>query len=294
MSSARSGWRRWRVVGVLVAAGLDLAVLPRYPVLAGSLDAAGVGIGIWRTRSIRRAYRATRAEGFGRWESAGTALGELPAPLQILVLMDIGGWWALGRPLARRHRPAPGRLTLPYGLSERIFCSIFVPLSVIEVVVTGYFVHHTPVWLDWDLAGITGTWFLIGLGLQNTVFPHELSRDVLRIRHGALTCLDLPVTLIESVSSSALGFKEERIPPGSLAVSTKDGTNVCLRLRSPWHPAMPTDPAVSRVTGVDDAVSTVFFSVDDPKRTADAIRGVLAAHDAGARDEGASPLFGRQ
>ncbi len=282
------------MVGVLVAAGLDLVVLPRYPIWAGGLDGVGVATGIWRTRAIRRAYRAARAGGFGRWDAAGSALGRLPGPVRALVLMDIGGWWALGRLLARRHRPAPGQLALSYGLSERIFCLIFAPLSVIEVVVTGYFVHHTPIWLDWDLAGITGTWFLIGLGLQNKVFPHELSRDVLRIRHGALICLDLPVTLIESVSCSALGFKEERIPPGSLAVSTKDGTNLRLRLRSPWHPVLPADPAVSRVTGDEDGVTAVFLSVDDPKRAADAIRGVLAAQDVGARDEGATALFGRQ
>ena len=294
MSSARSGWRRWQVVGILVAVGLDLAVLPRCPVLVGSLDVVGLGIGIWRIRSIGRAYRATRAEGFGRWNSAGTALGELPGTVRILILMNIGGWWALGRLLARRSRPAPGHLTLSYGSSERIFCSIFAPLSVIEVVVIGYFVHHTPVWLDWDLAGVAGAWLFLAVGLQNNVFPHELSRDVLRIRHEALTCLDLPVTLIESVSYSALGFKEERIPPGSLVVSTKDGTNLRLRLRSPWHPVMPIDPAVSRAPVDDDAVSTVFLSADDPKRAADAIRRMLASHDVGARDEGASATLEHQ
>jgi len=102
------------------------------------------------------------------------------------------------------------------------------------------------------------------------------------------------VTLIESVSYSALGFKEERIPPGSLVVSTKDGTNLRLRLRSPWHPVMPIDPAVSRAPVDDDAVSTVFLSADDPKRAADAIRRMLASHDVGARDEGASATLEHQ
>lgn len=279
MSRRQPGRRRWRAVAILMAAALDLAVLPRYPVLAGSLDGAGLAVGIWRTRRIRRAYRAARAGGLGRWEAAAAVLEVLPRPVQALVLMDIGGWWARGRLLARRYRPAPDRITLPYGLSERIFCAVFVPVSVIEVIVTGYFVHHTPIWLDWDLAGIAGTWFLFGLGLQHKVFPHELSPDRLRIRHGALTCLDLPVALIDSVSISAIGFKEERAWPGSLVVSTKEGTNLRLRLLRPWRPVLPADPAVSRASE-DDSVITVYLSVDDPRLAIELLRAARVAHEA--------------
>ncbi|HZU72695.1 MAG TPA: hypothetical protein VE990_07975 [Acidimicrobiales bacterium] len=274
MKSARGPGRHWQAVLAVVGFGVDLALLPHYPVVAGTVEAAALALGLWRMRRLRRTYRSARAEGLTRWDSTAASLGLLPPLARALVMMDLGSWWAFGRLLGRRHRGGPDRFVLSYGLAERLLCSVLVPLSAVEVVVTGYFLHRTPVWPDWDLAGLAGTWFLLGLGLQNKAFPHELTREQLRIRHGALTRLDLPVQQIESVSWAALGFcAEELAREGSLAVTTKEGVNLRLRLRGPWHPGQSGDPAV-RVAG-DGSVTTAYLSVDDPRRAAELIRSLL-------------------
>jgi hypothetical protein len=266
---------RWRLAAGLVLAATDIALLPRYPALGGSFDAVAMAIGVWRFRALGRRYRQARRSGQDRWGALNLALEVLPGPVRIMILLDLGSWRAVSAVLrgSRRSLP-PGGLSFGYGRSERMLCWVFVPLSVLEVVVTGYFMHRTPIWLDWDLAGVAGIWFLFGLGLQFAVFPHLVSEDGLVLRHWALTRLDVPSALIASVASAPLGFgAAETSHPGALVVSTKDGVTVRVDLREEWHPKLVPDRAV-RLVGTG-GVSRIYFSADEPGALAAALRRVL-------------------
>ena len=217
----------------------------------------------WRKWSAAlgvRVYRHERQGGADRDEALDAAVqASLPGPVAFLVRNQVqllSSLVLLAR--RRRHGVPPGAVALGYDRAVRPLAVVMLVLSVVELAVIELAVPWPTVRLVLLVLGAYALLFVLGMTAANTVRPHVLTADQLRLRSGSWADVRVPVHRV------ATALAQTRHAPSSVVSVTGDElvmgvagtTNVEVRLVGPTP--------ISTGRGSRD-VSTVRFAVDDPR-----------------------------
>ena len=208
---------------------------------------------------------------------AVAAASRVLALLRLAVTWEVMVCRSLARWVARRPAGAgPGVQTFGYARSVTPLFWVFIVVSAIEVPVA-----H--VLLPWHWAqvaslalGVWGLFWMLGLLAAQHVHPHLVDGRGLRVRSGGHVDVDLPWSVVRSVTRHRRDLPSSRTvqlgtasPSGAgavLSLPSSSETRVDVRLAGPTEVRLPKGPVV---------VTEVRLHVDDPAAFVAAVRAHL-------------------
>lgn len=197
---------RWALpVVVLVEAGLVLGgrlSLGEAVVVVVALEAALAVLVVGELAAGMAVYRTARANGLARSAALEQLVrSALPAPLARLVLAEARLYQSLALWLrGRRDGVGPGDHPLPYAGQSRALMLVMLGLSVAELVAVELLLPWRTLRLVLLVLGVWAVVFVLGLLAAETVRPHVLGADALRLRVGTSYDARVPLASVASVA----------------------------------------------------------------------------------------------
>ncbi|MFG1921006.1 hypothetical protein [Cryptosporangium sp. NPDC048952] len=171
------------------------------------------------------------------------------------VLFELRIYRNIVRWIARRPDVRSGE---PFGYAQLVtpVLCLWIFGSAVETVVVHFIVPWEGPRLVLDVIGVWGLLWMVGFLAGMRVYPHLVTPEALRVRHGGNTDLKLTWDTIESVTHRRKdlesSIKTLRFSDDELFVAVNNEVNVRVVL---------TEPIVVR----DREVTAVSFYADDPK-----------------------------
>lgn len=173
-------------------------------------------------------------------------MNQVLALVRRAVVFEISLYRSLFRWATRRYDVPPGAERYPYVGAVSVLLWAFIVVSAVELVVFHVILPWEVVRLVVDVVSLWGLAWMIGLAASFYVYPHLVTPDGLRVRHGSRTDLTVPWDDIAAIGVRERGRERSR----ALQVdSTDDGTvlnvviasrtNVDVRLRRPLTVRLP-------------------------------------------------------
>lgn len=199
-----------------------------------------------------------------------------------LIRFEVSLYKSLTLWILRRPDVPPGTIPVPYvgGVSALLWA--FICVSAVELVAFHLILPWETVRLIVDIASVWGLVWMLGYAASLHVYPHLITTEGLRVRHGSPTDVLVPWSSIAAISSKERGRERSKAVQyddaggragGVLNVVIGSLTNVDLTL---------AQPVLVHAGGVEREVGTVRFRVDDPHtlltqaREAHTVRGSAA------------------
>lgn len=204
---------------------------------------------------------------------------QLPGMAWEGLLMELALYRSLARWITRQ--PDVPAETTAIGYSQLVGPMLWLWIfgSATEVVVVEMVLRQASA--DWVEAirltllvvGIWGVMWMLGMMASYRVRPHLLGPDLLRIRNGARTWVDVPLAAVATtqVNEHELPgiIRAVHIQEGLLLVGVSSRTNVELVL---------TGPTALRTSKGETTVDRVGLWVDDPRAVAAQLQTTLGPH----------------
>ncbi|EXG79822.1 hypothetical protein [Cryptosporangium arvum] len=171
------------------------------------------------------------------------------------VLFELRIYRNLARWVARRPDVRGGE---PFGYAQLVtpVLCLWIFGSAVETVVVHFILPWEGIRLVADIVGIWGLLWMLGLLAGMRTYPHLVTPQGLRVRHGGNFDLKLPWEIIASVTTQRTNLESSirtlRLIDDELFVAVNNEVNVRVVL---------TEPIIVK----DREVTAVSFLADDPK-----------------------------
>jgi len=263
-------WRGWPAItvvpvfiGSVVLAG---RVIPdsQHHVLdlmghgAAVAEVAVVGIIVFKTLQLRRAYRERKSAGLdlysGLRESARPLLGSVAGNV---LAYEVAVFYYLVFGWRRATQARPRSFTYHRGIAYGAVVGAVMMAGVVELVAVHLLVNLWSSVAAWILTGISGyaLFWLIGDTHAIRLRPIRFSDTMLQIHLGLRWTIEIPLELIERIG--AAGEALPRRTPGYLKAVLLGAPNCRVELRAPVE--------ALGFYGLTRRVKTIDLRVDDPR-----------------------------
>jgi hypothetical protein len=188
-----------------------------------------------------------------------------------LVRFEISLYRSLTLWILRRPRVPKGATAIGYVSGINVLLWAFIVVSAVELVAFHVILPWEIVRLIVDIVSAWGLIWMLGYAASLHVYPHLLTEEGIRVRHGTATDILVPWQAITDVRSKERGRERSKAVQydddgATLNVVIGSLTNIDLTL---------TTPIPVSADGATHDVVTVRFRVDHPREFVNAAREAL-------------------